>query len=90
MPATDSAKASAHLKQCRDDSLDEAVGFGGGGPHFCLGAHLARREINVMIREILTRLPDIEISGEPTWTQSRFVNGIKHLPCRFTPVAPSV
>jgi cytochrome P450 len=66
------------------------VGFGAAGPHFCLGAHLARREINVMLREILTRLPDIEISGEPAWTQSRFVNGIKHLPCRFTPVAPSV
>jgi cytochrome P450 len=66
------------------------VGFGAAGPHFCLGAHLARREINVMLREILTRLPDIDISGEPAWTQSRFVNGIKHLPCRFTPVAPSV
>jgi cytochrome P450 len=43
----------------------------------------------VMLRELLTRLPDIEVSGEPDWTQSRFVNGIKHLPCRFTPVAPS-
>ena len=65
------------------------VGFGAGGPHFCLGAHLARREIDVMLRGLLTRLPDIEVSGEPDWTQSRFVNGIKHLPCRFTPVAPS-
>jgi cytochrome P450 len=65
------------------------VGFGAAGPHFCLGAHLARREIDVMLRELLTRLPDIEVSGEPDWTQSRFVNGIKHLPCRFTPVAPS-
>jgi cytochrome P450 len=65
------------------------VGFGAAGPHFCLGAHLARREIDVMLRELLTRLPDIEVSGEPDWAQSRFVNGIKHLPCRFTPVAPS-
>jgi cytochrome P450 len=65
------------------------VGFGASGPHFCLGAHLARREIDVMLRELLTRLPDIEACGEPTWTQSRSVNGIKHLPCSFTPVAPS-
>jgi len=62
------------------------LGFGAAGPHFCLGAHLARREIDVMLRELLTRLPDIEVSGEPDWAQSRFVNGIKHLPCRFTPV----
>ena len=65
------------------------VGFGAGGPHFCLGAHLARREIGVMLRELLTRLPDLEVSGEPDWVQSRFVNGIKHLPCRFTPVRPA-
>ncbi len=61
------------------------VGFGAAGPHFCLGAHLARLEIHVMLRELLTRLPDIEVSGEPVQTVSRFVNGIKHLPCRFTP-----
>jgi len=65
------------------------VGFGAAGPHFCLGAHLARQEIDVMLRELLTRLPDIEVCGEPTWTQSRSVNGIKHLPCQFTPVTPS-
>ena len=64
------------------------VGFGAAGPHFCLGAHLARREIDVMIRELFLRLPDIEVSGEPVQTFSRFVNGIKHLPCTFTPVAP--
>jgi cytochrome P450 len=63
------------------------VGFGAGGPHFCLGAHLARREIDVMLRELLVRLPDIRSSGEPVQTVSRFVNGIKHLPCTFTPVA---
>jgi cytochrome P450 len=62
------------------------VGFGAGGPHFCLGAHLARREIDVMLRELLARLPDIEASGEPVQTVSRFVNGIKHLPCTFTPI----
>ncbi len=60
-------------------------GFGAAGPHFCLGAHLARREIDVMVRELLRRLPDIEASGEPDRLRSNFINGIKHLPCRFTP-----
>ena len=62
------------------------VGFGGPGPHFCLGAHLARREIGVMFRELFTRLPDIHATAEPDRLRSNFVNGIKHLPCAFTPV----
>lgn len=61
------------------------VGFGAAGPHFCLGAHLARREIDVMFRELYTRLPDIESVGEPDRLRSNFINGIKHLDCRFTP-----
>jgi cytochrome P450 len=60
-------------------------GFGAAGPHFCLGAHLARREIDVMVRELLVRLPDIEAAGPPDRLRSNFINGIKHLPCRFTP-----
>ena len=60
------------------------VGFGGPGPHFCLGAHLARREITVMLRELLSRVPDIRASGEPDRLLSAFINGIKHLPCEFT------
>ena len=62
------------------------VGFGGPGPHFCLGAHLARREILVMFRELFNRLPDIEASGEPELLLSSFIHGIKHLPATFTPV----
>ncbi len=61
------------------------VGFGGPGPHFCLGAHLARREITVMFRELFKRIPDIEVSGEPSRLLSGFINGIKHLPVTFTP-----
>ena len=61
------------------------VGFGGPGPHFCLGAHLARREVGVMFRELLTRLPDIHATTGPDRLRSNFVNGIKHLPCAFTP-----
>ena len=64
------------------------VGFGAAGPHFCLGAHLARREISVMFRELFARLPDITAGGEPDRLRSNFINGIKHLPCTFTPVAP--
>jgi len=65
---------------------NEHVGFGGGGPHFCLGAHLARREIRVMFEELLRRIPDIEISGEPEYLQSNFIHGIKRMPAEFTPV----
>ncbi|MFI6455146.1 cytochrome P450 [Streptosporangium amethystogenes] len=59
------------------------VGFGGPGPHFCLGAHLARREITVMFRELFTRLPEIRSIGEPDRLRSSFINGIKHLDCDF-------
>ncbi len=59
------------------------VGFGGAGPHFCLGAHLARREITVMLRELLHRVPSIRAAGEPDRLLSSFINGIKHLPCTF-------
>jgi cytochrome P450 len=67
------------------------VGFGGPGPHFCLGAHLARREVAVAFRQLLTRLPDIEITAEPTYLEALgvpLVGGIKRLPVRFTPTAP--
>ena len=63
------------------------VGFGGPGPHFCLGAHLARREILVMFRELFNRLPDIEAVDEPALLSSSFIHGVKHLTARFTPVA---
>ncbi len=61
------------------------VGFGGPGPHFCLGAHLARREIAVMFRELFAQMPDLELAGPPVPLRSNFINGIKHLPVRFTP-----
>jgi cytochrome P450 len=59
------------------------VGFGSPGPHFCLGAHLARREISAVLRELLRRVPDIRAAGEPDYLLSSFINGIKHLPCEF-------
>jgi cytochrome P450 len=62
----------------------EMVGFGGGGGHFCLGANLARREIQVMLGEIFKSLPDLEITGPPDRLQSNFINGIKRMPCEFS------
>ena len=67
---------------------NEHVGFGGPGPHFCLGANLARREIRIMFERILRRLPDLEITGPPERLQSNFINGIKRMPCAFTPGRP--
>jgi cytochrome P450 len=60
------------------------VGFGGHGPHFCLGAHLARREIAVTFRGLLEKLPDLEVTGEPDRLRNSFVNGLKRLPARLT------
>ena len=66
---------------------NDHVGFGGPGPHFCLGANLARREITVFFRELFARLPDLEIVGEPERLASNFIHGIKHMQCSFTPTA---
>jgi methyl-branched lipid omega-hydroxylase len=62
------------------------VGFGSKGPHFCLGAHLARRELAVTFRALFDRLPDLEITGEPDRLRSSFVNGVKRQPARLTGV----
>ena len=57
--------------------------FGAPGPHSCLGTHLARREMTVMFRELLTRLPEIRAAGEPDMLLSNWINGIKHMDCTF-------
>jgi cytochrome P450 len=61
----------------------QQVGFGAGGPHFCLGANLARREIAVMFDEIRRRVPTLRSVGEPDYLQSNFINGIKRLQCEW-------
>jgi cholest-4-en-3-one 26-monooxygenase len=63
------------------------MAFGAGGPHFCLGANLARMEIRVMFEHLLDRLPDIRLDGEVQRLQSQFINGVKHIPVAFTPSA---
>jgi len=61
------------------------IAFGGPGPHFCLGAHLARLELNVALKMLYAHYPDITAAGEPVMLRSNFVNGIKHLKATYTP-----
>ena len=61
------------------------VALGAGGPHFCLGASLARLEIRLMFEEITKRLPDIQLAGDVSLLHSFFVNGFRHIPVTFTP-----
>src|SRR5437667_373626 len=64
---------------------NEQGAFGTGGPHFCLGAHLARRQVIVMFGELLHRLPDIRATAAPEKLRSNFIHGVKRLPAAFTP-----
>jgi cholest-4-en-3-one 26-monooxygenase len=69
-------------------SPNNHIAFGGGGPHFCLGANLAKMEITVMFDRLLERLPDMRLDGEVQRLQSNFINGTKHIPIAFEPSAP--
>jgi cholest-4-en-3-one 26-monooxygenase len=57
----------------------------GIGEHYCLGASLARLQLNAIFGELLKRLPDIEVCGEIKFLRSNFIDGIKEMPVRFTP-----
>jgi cytochrome P450 len=57
--------------------------FGRGGPHICLGAHLARLEVRVYLEELIPRVARIESTGEPARQRSNFTNGLSRLPVRF-------
>jgi len=70
------------LDLSREPNPHLAFGF---GPHFCLGASLARLELRVMFRELLTRLPDLELVGETPYRPSNFISGPEAMPVRFTP-----
>jgi cholest-4-en-3-one 26-monooxygenase len=65
---------------------NDHVTFGGGGVHYCLGASLARAEIRATMRQLVERLPDLQLAGQPDRLHSDFVNGIKRMPVTFTPV----
>jgi cholest-4-en-3-one 26-monooxygenase len=66
-------------------SPNEHVGFGGGGPHHCLGANLARMEIYVLLEEMAKRVPKIERTGDAQPLRSNFIAGIKHMPVKYPP-----
>lgn len=80
-------------EQCFDDPYrfdvsrkpNPHIGFGGGGPHYCLGSHVAKLQLKAIFSELFRRLPDIETVGEPDYLTSTFINGIKRLNVRFTP-----
>ena len=59
------------------------VGFGGGGPHFCLGANLARTQLRALFSRLAERVVSIE-SGEPDYLVSNFINGIKRMPVKVS------
>lgn len=59
------------------------IAFGGGGPHFCLGNHLAKLEVQIMFDRLAERIPNIQQIGEHTRLRSFFINGIKHLPVAY-------
>jgi cholest-4-en-3-one 26-monooxygenase len=63
----------------------EHQAFGAGGRHFCLGAALARLELQILLQETLARFPEMELAGTPTVVESPFLNQLKTLPVRLSP-----
>jgi cytochrome P450 len=63
-------------------SPNHHVGFGGGGPHYCLGASLARTQLRCIFSELLSRAPELQ-AGEPELLTGNFINGIKRMPCQL-------
>ena len=63
---------------------DEHLAFGRGGPHYCIGTHLARLEIRVLYEQLFPRLKSIEQTGPERRLVSNFTNGLKHFPVRIT------
>ncbi|GAA5171001.1 cytochrome P450 [Pseudonocardia eucalypti] len=67
-----------------DRTPNEHIAFGGGGPHFCLGAHFGRIEAVEMLGQLLGRFPGLALAGEPTWLASNFISGPTHVPVRLS------
>ncbi len=59
--------------------------FGGGGPHFCSGAALARTQATIVIEELLSRMSDLELAGDPVRARATQFASFKHMPVRFSP-----
>jgi cytochrome P450 len=65
----------------RDPNKHVAFGY---GVHFCLGAALARMEVNSFFSELLPRLDSVELTGQHEYVATTFVGGLKHLPIRYS------
>jgi len=76
-----------HLDLTRDTNPHVAFGI---GPHFCLGAHLARLQLTAILGAMLARFPDLEIAGQVERVRSNFISGIRHLPVCYTPTKGAV
>jgi cytochrome P450 len=63
------------------------LGFGGGGPHYCLGASLARTQLRSLFSELLRLIPDIEVGEPERFRSASFIHGVKRMPCSFRPRA---
>jgi cytochrome P450 len=61
---------------------NQHVGFGGGGVHFCLGAHVARAQLRAIFGELLRQVPDIQVS-DPVYVPGNFIHAIRSMPCTF-------
>src|SRR3546814_864883 len=70
-----------------DRERNQQIAFGFGA-HVCLGQHLARMEMRILMEELLPRLEGLELTGDPARVESVFVGGLKHLPIRFTLASP--
>ncbi|MCB0829250.1 MAG: cytochrome P450, partial [Solirubrobacterales bacterium] len=68
-----------------DRAPNPHVSFGQGGPHVCLGMHLARLEVRILFQELAKRIKAVEPAGPHRFLRSNFVGGIKHLPVTVTP-----
>lgn len=66
-------------------SPNRHLGFGGGGPHYCLGASLARTQLQTLFAELLTTLPDLEVGEPELFRTPGFIHAVKRMECSFTP-----
>lgn len=80
----DEAKFAVPGKLDLSRTPNEHIAFG-TGPHGCLGQHIARIEIDAILREVLSRMDGLQIVGKPEWLPSNFISGPKRLPVKFRP-----
>ena len=77
------ARADPRRVRLLRDPAGPHLGFGGNGAHYCLGANLARMEIDLIFNAIADGMPGITRAGEPKRLRSAWINGIKELPVRY-------